>query len=290
MSKTIGIILAGGMGTRLSPITNAVNKHLLPIYNKPMIYYPLSLLILSGINDIILISDIESIKKFKDLFKNGSHLGISIRYLIQEKPNGIPECFLIAKKEIQNKKVVLILGDNFFFGQDFPGEVSEAINLNKRGCTFFGQNVSNPEKYAVVNFNKRKISITEKPKKPKTNIVIPGLYIFDKKVSYFASKLKKSRRGETEIVDLINYYTKKNNYTFKRIKRGITWIDMGSFDNLIMTNNFVKNYEERQNLMIGCIEEIAMRNGYISKNELNELSKNFNNEYGSYLCKISKEK
>lgn len=289
MKKTIGIILAGGMGTRLSPITKVINKHLLPIYNKPMIYYPLSLLILSGIKNIILISDNESIKKFKELFKNINHLGISILYLVQEKPNGIPECFLIAEKEIHNKKVVLILGDNFFFGQDFPEQVSEAINLNKKGCTFFGQNVSDPKKYAVVNFNKKKINITEKPKKPKTNIAIPGLYIFDERVSYFASKLKKSKRGETEIVDLINYYIKKNNYIFTRIKRGITWIDMGSFDNLIMANNFVKNYEERQNLMISCIEEIAMRNGYISKNKLNELSKNFNNEYGSYLYKVSKK-
>jgi len=289
MTKKIGIILAGGQGTRLSPLTNVINKHFLPIYNKPMIYYPLSLLILAGIKNIILISDSESIKKFKELFKNLKYLGVDISYLIQKEPNGIPECFLIAKDKIQDKKVILILGDNFFFGQNFPNEVSQALNLNKSGCTFFGHNVSNPENYAVVNFNKKKINIEEKPKKPKSNIVIPGLYIFDKKVSYFASKLKKSQRGELEIVDLINNYTKKNNYSFKIIKRGVTWLDMGSFNNLVATTNFVKNYEDRQNLMIGCIEEIAMRKGYINKNKLIKLSKNFNNNYGSYLSKISKE-
>ena len=289
MSENIGIILAGGLGTRLRPLTLSINKHLLPVYNKPMIYYPLSVLMLAGIKKIIIISNKESIPSFKNLLGNGKNLGISLEYLNQKKPNGIPECFLIAKNKNKNKRVTLILGDNFFFGQNFPEEIKYCINSNLNGCTFFCYNVSNPQNYAVVNLNKKKVEIQEKPKKPKSNLVIPGLYIFDKNVSYLTSKLKKSRRNELEIVDLIKKYIKKNSFNYRKMKRGIAWLDMGSFADLVSASNFIQSYEERQNLMIGSPEEIAWRMGYISTSELIKLALIHKNDYGSYLLKITKE-
>ena len=290
MDDTIGIILAGGLGTRLRPLTTTTNKHLLPVYNKPMIYYPLSVLMLSGIKNIIIVSDKKSIFNFKKLFNNGQDLGIKINYVAQKKPNGIPECFLLTKNKIKNKKTILILGDNFFFGQNFPEQMTDAINSNKSGCTFFGYNVSNPENYAVVNKNRDRITIEEKPKIAKSNLVIPGIYIFDKTVSILASKLKKSKRGELEIVDLIKKYLIKKDYQYKEMKRGVAWLDMGSFNDLVSASSFIQSYEERQNLMIGSPEEIAWRTGNINKKKIVKLSKKYNNEYGKYLLKIVNEK
>lgn len=290
MDDTIGIILAGGLGTRLRPLTTTTNKHLLPVYNKPMIYYPLSVLMLSGIKNIIIVSDKKSIFNFKKLFNNGQDLGIKINYVAQKKPNGIPECFLLTKNKIKNKKTILILGDNFFFGQNFPEQMTDAINSNKSGCTFFGYNVSNPENYAVVNKNRDRITIEEKPKIAKSNLVIPGIYIFDKTVSKLASKLKKSKRGELEIVDLIKKYLIKKDYQYKEMKRGVAWLDMGSFNDLVSASSFIQSYEERQNLMIGSPEEIAWRTGNINKKKIVKLSKKYNNEYGKYLLKIVNEK
>ena len=290
MDDTIGIILAGGLGTRLRPLTTTTNKHLLPVYNKPMIYYPLSVLMLSGIKNIIIVSDKKSIFNFKKLFNNGQDLGIKINYVAQKKPNGIPECFLLTKNKIKNKKTILILGDNFFFGQNFPEQMTDAINSNKSGCTFFGYNVSNPENYAVVSKNRDRITIEEKPKIAKSNLVIPGIYIFDKTVSKLASKLKKSKRGELEIVDLIKKYLIKKDYQYKEMKRGVAWLDMGSFNDLVSASSFIQSYEERQNLMIGSPEEIAWRTGNINKKKIVKLSKKYNNEYGKYLLKIVNEK
>ena len=289
MSENVGIILAGGLGTRLRPLTHTMNKHLLPVYNKPMIYYPLSVLMLAGIKKIIIVSGKSSISGFKNLLGNGTKLGIKIEYVSQEKPNGIPECFILAKKKIRHKRVVLILGDNFFFGQNFPNQIKNSITSNISGCTFFCYNVSNPKDYAVVNF-KNRISIEEKPKKPKSNLVIPGLYIFDENVSYFATKLKKSKRNELEIVDLLKKYINKNNFQYKIMKRGIAWLDMGSFNDLVSASNFIQSYEERQNLMIGSPEEIAWRMGYISTNKLTKLASEYKNNYGTYLEKITKDK
>jgi glucose-1-phosphate thymidylyltransferase len=290
MDDTIGIILAGGLGTRLRPLTTTTNKHLLPVYNKPMIYYPLSVLMLSGIKNIIIVSDKKSIFNFKKLFNDGQDLGIKINYVAQKKPNGIPECFLLTKNKIKNKKTILILGDNFFFGQNFPEQMTDAINSNKSGCTFFGYNVSNPENYAVINKNRDRITIEEKPKIAKSSLVIPGIYIFDKMVSKLASKLKKSKRGELEIVDLIKKYLIKKDYQYREMKRGVAWLDMGSFNDLVSASSFIQSYEERQNLMIGSPEEIAWRTGNINKKKIVKLSKKYNNEYGKYLLKIVNEK
>ena len=289
-SDNIGIILAGGMGLRLHPITLTLNKHLLPVYNKPMIYYPISILMLAGIKRILLITDKESVKKFKKLFNNGKYLGIEISYIVQHKPNGIPEGLILAKKKIMNKKTILILGDNFFFGQNFPDELKKAINNNEDGCTFFTYNVSNPENYAVISSTKKKIIIEEKPKKPKSNLVIPGIYIFDNKASYYASKLKKSKRGELEIVYLIKMYLDKKKYICQKINRGVAWHDMGSFDDLLAASDLVQKYEERQNLMIGSVEEVAFRMGYIDKKKILQFSSKINNSYGNYLKKIINEK
>ncbi len=288
MSENIGIILAGGQGTRLRPLTHTINKHLLPVYNKPMIYYPLSVLMLAGIKKIIIVSGRSSISNFKNLLGNGARLGINIDYVSQQKPNGIPECFILAEKQIKNKRVVLILGDNFFFGQNFPEQIKNSINMNVNGCTFFCYNVSNPQDYAVVNL-KKKINIEEKPKKPKSNMVIPGLYIFDKNVSFYAKKLKKSKRNELEIVDLLKKYINKNNFQHQIMKRGIAWLDMGSFNDLVSASNFIQSYEERQNLMIGSPEEVAWRMGYISTTKLMKLTTKYKNKYGTYLEKITRD-
>lgn len=289
MSENVGIILAGGLGTRLRPLTHTSNKHLLPVYNKPMIYYPLSVLMLAGIKKIIIVSGKSSIRGFKNLLGNGTKIGIKIEYVPQQKPNGIPECFILAKKKIKNKRVVLILGDNFFFGQNFPDQIKKSIESNVSGCTFFCYNVSNPKDYAVVNL-KKKIDIEEKPKKPKSNLVVPGLYIFDENVSYYAKKLKKSKRNELEIVDLLKKYMNKKNFQYQIMKRGIAWLDMGSFNDLVSASNFIQSYEERQNLMIGSPEEIAWRMRYISTNQLIKLASEYKNNYGYYLEKITKDK
>lgn len=280
------ILLAGGTGTRLRPATLSINKHLMPVYNKPMIYYSLSVLMLCKFREIILICDPESINNYKKIFSDGKYLGMRIRIVVQEKANGIPEAFLISKKYIKNQSVCLMLGDNFFYGQGFYKVLNQGINL-KKGAFFLAYNVQHPEKYAVLEKkNKKIISIVEKPKKPKTNLAIPGIYFFDKKVLSYCKDLTKSKRGELEIVDLLNMYIKKSQAKFNEIGRGISWLDMGSFDDLNECSNYIKAIEKRQNFLIGSLEEIAFLNNWISKKELNFIAKKYNNNYGDYLKKL----
>ena len=282
----IGILLGGGSGKRMRPLTYAINKQLLPVYNKPMIFYSLSVLMLSGIRKIIIITDKNHIKSYKKLFGSGKKLGIKILYVIQKKPNGIPECFDLTKKFIKKKKVCLLLGDNFFFGQGLIDALNMGKKINK-GAFFYAYYVKNPSDYAVLNFKRDKIvDIKEKPKNPKSNYVIPGLYFFDEMVSNYFNKLKKSKRGEFEIVDLLKIYKKKNKLNFHILRRGISWLDMGSFDDLISCANFIKSIEDRQQLMIGQPEEIAWRNKWITKKQLKEIAYNYNNYYGKYLLNL----
>ena len=284
------ILLAGGSGKRMRPSSYSTNKQLMPVYNKPMIFYPLSLLMLLKIKDIILVCDTQNIDNYKKLLNNGNIFGIKITYLIQEKPNGIPESFILAKDLIKNNNVCLLLGDNFFFGQQLQKVFNKGVALNK-GTFFYTYNVSHPENYAVLELNKKnKIKkITEKPKKFKTNMAIPGIYFFDKNVSEYTEQLKKSKRGELEITNLIEIYIKKKLAKFQDLGRGVTWLDMGTFDDMNDTANFIRAVENRQGFMIGCPEEIAWRNKWISKNKLILIAKKYKNSYGDYLKKICKK-
>lgn len=280
------ILLAGGTGTRMRPTTLGINKHLMPVYNKPMIYYSLSVLMLCKFKEIILICDPESKKIYEKMFSNGKDLGIKIRIEVQNRANGIPEAFLISQKYIKNESVCLMLGDNFFYGQGFYKILQKGINL-KKGAFFLAYNVQHPENYAVLETKKKKIlSIKEKPKNPKTNLAIPGIYFFDKNVINYCNTLVKSRRNELEIVDLINLYIKNSTAQYEEIGRGISWLDMGSFDDLNDCSNYIRAIEKRQNFMIGSIEEIAFINNCISKKKLKNIAKKYNNNYGKYLKKL----
>ena len=284
------ILLAGGTGSRMWPTTMSVNKHLLPVFNKPMIYYSLSVLLMCKIKEIFIICDPDSVRLYKKLLGNGSDLGIRIKFLIQKNPNGIPEAFLISQKYIKNHKVCLLLGDNFFYGHNLYKFLKKGM-LTKKGAFFYSYNVKKPENYAVLNNKGKKIiSIEEKPLKPKTGKAIPGIYFFDKNVSKFAKTLKQSKRREYEIVDLINIYIKKNHAEFGDIGRGISWLDMGSFDDLNDCSNFIRTIETRQNFLIGSPEEIAWRNKWISKGKLKQIAKKYKNSYGDYLKKLINKK
>jgi len=280
------ILLAGGTGSRLRPATLGINKHLMPVYNKPMIYYSLSILMLCKFREVILICDRDSKKIYEKIFSNGKHLGMKIHIVVQEKANGIPEAFLISKKYLKNESVCLMLGDNFFFGQGFYNLLKKGTNL-KKGAFFLAYNVQNPEKYAVLEKKNNKIlSIVEKPQNPKTNLAIPGIYFFDKNVVDYCKNLAKSKRGELEIVDLINIYIKKSSVKFEEIGRGISWLDMGSFEDLNDCSNYIRAIEKRQNFMISSPEEIAFLNKWITKKKLIQISNKYNNDYGDYLKKL----
>jgi glucose-1-phosphate thymidylyltransferase len=282
----IAILLAGGTGTRLRPATLGINKHLLSVYNKPMIYYSLSTLMLCKFKEVILICDPDSKKIYKKIFSDGKHLGMKIHIIVQKKANGIPEAFLISKQYIKNQSVCLMLGDNFFYGQGFYQKLKKGINL-KKGAYFLAYNVQNPENYAVLeNKNKKILSIEEKPKKPKTNLAIPGIYFFDKKVVNYCKNLKKSKRGELEIVDLMKLYLVDNSAKFSVIGRGISWLDMGTFDDLNDCSNYIRTIEKRQNFVISSLEEIAYLNKWITKKKLIQISKIYNNDYGEYLKQL----
>ena len=280
------ILLAGGTGTRLRPATLGINKHLMPVYNKPMIYYSLSILMLCKFREVILICDTDSKKIYEKIFSDGKHLGMKIHIVIQEKANGIPEAFLISKKYLKNESACLMLGDNFFFGQGFYDLLKKGTNL-KKGAFFLAYNVPNPEKYAVLEKKDNQIlSIVEKPQNPKTNLAIPGIYFFDKNVVNYCKDLTKSKRGELEIVDLINIYIKKSSVKFEEIGRGISWLDMGSFEDLNDCSNYIRAIEKRQNFMISSPEEIAFLNKWITKKTLLQISTKYNNDYGDYLKKL----
>ncbi len=283
-----GIILAGGHGTRLSPLTKIINKQLLPLYDKPIIYYPLSVLMLAGIRDILIIVNIGQKKYFEKIFGNGSDLGLKIRYAEQSKPDGLPEAFIIGEKFINKSSVALILGDNFFYGQGFTKRLSK-ITRQKKGSTIFAYNVNNPSDYGIVEIDKKnKIKkIVEKPRKPKSNLAITGLYFFDKKVVEFAKKLKPSERKELEIVDILNKYLKKKELKLKFMGRGSAWLDTGDIKSLFEAAQFISSIEERQGLKIACLEEIAFNNNWITKEKVKKRIKFYGScKYSSYLNKI----
>ena len=282
-----GIILAGGRATRLYPITKGVSKQLLPVYDKPMIYYPLSVLMLAGIRDILVISTPSDIPRFKDLLGSGRDLGIKISYTAQPQPKGIAESFIIGKKFIGQDNVCLILGDNIFYGHNLTEILKEASALEE-GAFIFGYYVTDPARYGVIEFDKNcnVLSIEEKPKKPKSNWAVAGLYFYDNQVTKIAQKLKPSKRGELEITDINNEYMKEGKLKVKLLGRGYAWLDTGTYDSLINASIFIKTIEERQGLKIGCLEEIAYRAGYIDRKQLKKLAARINTSYGDYLKRI----
>ena len=287
-----GIVLAGGSGTRLYPLTLGVSKQLLPIYDKPMIYYPLSVLMLAGINDILLISSSIDIDNYRRLLGDGSQFGIKLNFAVQEEPKGIGQAFLIGEKFIGNESVCLVLGDNIFYGQGLSDLLEEAGKKNN-GSTIFGYHVSNPSEFGIVGLDKRnKVkSLQEKPKKPLSNYAITGLYFYDNSVINIAKKMKPSKRGEYEITDINKFYMLKGNLNLKILGRGIAWLDTGTHESLIQASNFVQTIESRQGLKIACLEEIAFNKGWISKKSLINSAKNYgNSEYGKHLRLISKGK
>lgn len=285
-----GIILAGGSGSRLFPITKGVSKQILPIYDKPMIYYPLSTLINSGINEVLIISTPNDINSFQRLLGNGTKLGLKLQYAIQEKPDGIAEAFLIGEKFIKNDNVCLILGDNIFYGQDFDNLINRAkenIKINQK-ATIFGYYVDNPKRYGVVEFNENNIiSIEEKPKNPKSNYVVSGLYFYPNSVVEVAKQISPSKRGELEISCINNYYLKQGNLKLLKFSEGFVWLDAGTHDSLFEAASLIKTIEKRQGRKIGCIEESAYNNGFISKSKLKSLGEELSiTEYGKYILKI----
>ena len=282
-----GIILAGGMGTRMSPLTKAVNKQLLPIYDKPLIFYPLSILMLSKIKNILIIVNKGQLQQYKKLLNNGENLGIKISYIEQDKPRGLPDAFILGRKFIGKDKVAMILGDNFFYGQSLSKMLYECVRI-KNGAKIILHKVINPENFGVARTKGKKIlSIKEKPKKFFSDLAITGLYFFDNKVVDYAKKLKPSKRNELEIVDLLNKYRKKNKLTAEFIGRGGAWLDTGSIEDFYKTSNFVSAIENQQGLKIACLEEIALLNKWISKKNINNSIKFYGNcEYSRYLKKL----
>jgi glucose-1-phosphate thymidylyltransferase len=285
-----GIILAGGKGTRLSPLTKVLNKQLLPLYDKPLIFYSLSVLMLAGIKDILIITNRGDTNLFKKILYNGKNLGIKISYKEQKKPNGLPEAFIIGEKFIKNQSVALILGDNFFYGQGFTNRIQEKIKEN-RGATIFTYIVNNPSDYGIIELDKNNEirNILEKPKKTNSKLAITGFYLFDKNVVNYSKKLKPSKRKELEIVDLIKIYLKHKKLDAEFMGRGSAWLDTGSVQNLNETAQFISSIERRQGLKIGCLEEIAYINKWISKRNIYKSIKFYGKcEYSQYLQDLIK--
>ncbi|MCK4882617.1 MAG: glucose-1-phosphate thymidylyltransferase RfbA [Candidatus Omnitrophica bacterium] len=289
MSKTKGIILAGGKATRLYPITKGVSKQLLPIYDKPMIYYPLSVLMLAGIRDILLISTPDALPSFKKLFGDGTGLGIKITYAVQEQPKGLADAFIVGEEFIGDDPVALILGDNLFFGHDLYEILKQGVG--KPGATIFAYYIKDPKQYGVVELDKdnRVISIEEKPKNPKSNFAVTGLYFYDNQVVNIAKSIKPSARGEIEITEVNNAYLKMKQLSAVELSRGYAWLDTGTHDSLLDASAFIKTIEDRQGLKVGCIEEVAYRMGFIERSQLLKLADQLNANYGDYLRSIAKE-
>ena len=280
-----GIILAGGKGTRMSPLTKAVNKQLLPIYDKPLIFYPLSILMLAGIKNILIVVNKGQLSQFNKLLQNGKRLGINISYIEQVRPKGLPDAFIIGEKFIGKDKVAMVLGDNFFYGQSLTKKLKDCVKLNS-GCKILVHPVIRPELYGVVNIknNNKILSIKEKPKNSKSNLAITGLYFFDNKVVEFSKSLKPSKRNELEIVDLLNKYKNKNSLRVEFLGRGGAWLDTGSMEDYYNTSAFVSSLENRQGLKIACLEEIAFNNNWINKQKIKENISFYGNcEYSNYL-------
>ena len=284
-----GIILAGGSGTRLYPLTQVTSKQLMPIYDKPMIYYPISILLFMGIRDILIISSPGDIEQYEQLLGDGKKLGIHFSYKIQEKPRGLAEAFILGEEFIGNDSVCLILGDNVFYGADLPGILKKAKEENEK-ATVFGYPVANPKEFGVVEFdskNGKAISIEEKPKIPKSKYAIPGLYFFNNKVVGIAKKIKPSARGELEITSVINEYLKNNDLKVQLLSRGVAWLDTGSPSNMLKAGMFVETIQSRQGIYIACIEEIAWRQGFISSEDLKKIGNELKQtDYGKYILSL----
>ena len=283
-----GIILAGGSGTRLYPITKAVSKQILPLYDKPMVYYPLSCLMLAGIREVLIISTPRDISLFKELFGDGSWLGMHFEYAVQEQPRGLADAFIVGKNFIGSDDVALVLGDNIFYGQSFTSvlkKASDKIASKSSGAVIFGYFVKDPTAYGVVEFNEdgKVLGIEEKPANPKSNYAVPGLYFYNNDVVKIAQDIKPSARGEIEITAVNNAYLEKGSLSVELLGRGMAWLDTGTYDGLLEASNFIATIQKRQGLYVSCIEEIAYRNDWLSKEKLLELAKGYKTDYGRYL-------
>ena len=287
-----GIILAGGSGTRLYPITKAVSKQILPLYDKPMIYYPLSVLMLSGIREVLIISTPRDIGCFKELFGDGAWLGMHFEYAVQDKPRGLADAFIVGKDFIGNDDVALVLGDNIFYGQSFTHTLKNAAEKirTQKGAVIFGYYVADPTAYGVVEFDKNgnALGIEEKPANPKSNYAVPGLYFYDNSVVEIAANVKPSARGEIEITAVNNEYLARKQLKVELLGRGMAWLDTGTYDGLLEASNFIATIEKRQGLYVSCIEEIAYANGWLTREQLLDLAKGYKTDYGRYLEFIAK--
>ena len=287
-----GIVLAGGSGTRLYPLTRCMSKHLLPVFNKPMIYYPISVLMLSGIRDILIISTEADIQRYSQLLGDGKQWGISFSYAVQPKPEGLAQAFIIGEQFIGTDSVALILGDNLFYGQGFVTMLRKAVQKQK-GATIFAYRVNNPHQFGIVEFDKNNhvVSVEEKPKIPKSQFAITGLYFYDNAVVTIAKNVKPSLRGELEITDINSVYLQRKELHVEVLSRGFAWLDMGSYGSLLEASQFIETVETRQGFMIACLEEIAYSMGYISKDQLLHLAQEMHkNDYGKYLQEIAEER
>ena len=282
-----GIILAGGSGTRLYPITKAVSKQILPLYDKPMIYYPLSVLMLAGIREVLIISTPRDLPVFRELFGDGKWLGMSFEYKVQDKPRGLADAFIVGKEFIGNDDVALVLGDNIFYGQSFTQTLRRARSTveKDRKSVIFGYFVKDPTAYGVVEFDKsgKVLGIEEKPSAPKSNYAVPGLYFYTNEVVKIAADVKPSARGEIEITSVNNEYLNQGNLNVELLGRGMAWLDTGTYDGLLEASNFIATIQKRQGMYVSCIEEIAFRNGWLSKDQMLELAKGYKTDYGRYL-------
>lgn len=286
-----GIILAGGSGTRLYPLTRAVSKQILPVYDKPMIYYPLSCLMLAEIREVLIISTPRDLPVFKELFGDGSQLGMKFEYAVQDKPRGLADAFIVGKEFIGNDSVALVLGDNIFYGQRFSESLSNARKRveSEGGATIFGYFVKDPTAYGVVEFDKngKALGIEEKPANPKSNYAVPGLYFYDNSVVKIAENVKPSARGEIEITSVNNEYLAQQKLNVEILGRGFAWLDTGTYEGLSEAGNFIETIQKRQGMYVACIEEIAFNNGWIKKDSLLEIAKGFKTDYGAYLKYIA---
>lgn len=288
-----GIVLAGGSGTRLYPVTKAISKQLLPIYDKPMVYYPISVLMLAGIRDILIISTPEDISKFENLLSDGAQFGVNFSYKIQPSPDGLAQAFILGEEFIGNDSAALVLGDNVFYGQSFSKTLQNAVNRveTSGGATVFGYRVRDPQRFGVVEFdeNGKALSIEEKPKNPKSNYAVTGLYFYDNKVVEYAKNLKPSSRGELEITDLNNIYLKNNKLHVELLGRGFAWLDTGTHESLLQAGQYVQTVENNQGIKIACLEEIAYNMGFLKKEDIEKISSQYkNNEYYGYIKSLIK--
>jgi glucose-1-phosphate thymidylyltransferase len=279
-----GVILAGGAGTRLAPLTNVLSKQLLPVYDKPMIYHPLSTLMLAGIRELCIISTPQDLPRFRELFGDGAHLGLSFEYIEQPKPEGIAQAFILARRFLNNGPAALVLGDNIFYGHGMPEQMQAATQLT-RGATVFAYRVRDPERYGVVHFdaNGKAIDIEEKPRQPKSNYAVTGLYFYDNRVCDVAASLKPSARGELEITDVNRWYLADGSLRVENLGRGAAWLDTGTHESLHQAANYIQAIESRQGLKVACIEEVAYQMGFIDTAQLERLAAGFKNDYGAYL-------